>query len=199
VSKGKAGHSQLRTLRTVASLCELRLDSALRVAYDEYANPIRSNHKEISSLNGNLRRITKMHMRTQPPVNLLSAQTMKDWQTLLPPDLMALGKPIFAGGEANEMAWPFETTDAVIGALRRLGHAILGGDIYLWQADTFVQTYENWHCDLMPGEAWQTYLVRSCGYSLEWLTRFPASPAHWYSLVIAQKPSASQLVTSYAN
>lgn len=116
----------------------------------------------------------------------------------VPAKVMSLGQSLMPFG-VNETAWPILCADVLIPTLRNSGYAILGGDIYVHEASTFMPAYENWFCSINGGEQWDTFAHRSCSEASQYLSGQHQKTDRWFTLVATLKPDAAQLATSYAS
>ena len=119
------------------------------------------------------------------------------WEKLIPEPARSSGVSLIPFG-VNEISWPISCAALVVSVLRNGGYAIPGGDIYFKEATAFVPAYENWSCSIVLGEQWSAYTMRSCNEALQYLLRYGTQTNRWFTVVATPKPSAAELVTSYA-
>ena len=119
------------------------------------------------------------------------------WEKLLPEPARSSGVSLKPLG-INETSWPISCAEMVVSTLLNGAYAILGGDIYFKEATTFVPAYENWSCAVALGEQWSVYAQRSCNEAMQYLLSHSAQTNRWFTIVATSKPSAAELVASYA-
>ena len=118
------------------------------------------------------------------------------WEILIPEPAMSSSVSLKSLG-ISEISWPISCAEMVVSALLNGAFAI-GGDIYFKEAATFVPAYETWSCAVALGEQWSAYTQRSCNEAMDYLLRFSVQTDRWFTIVATSKPSAAELVTSYA-
>jgi len=69
--------------------------------------------------------------------------------------------------------------DAVlaVGLLRSASIPILGGDVYFKKVTGIESAYANWHSDPMDGEDRDSFVIRSCRDTLNYIEKFPSTEA----------------------
>jgi hypothetical protein len=117
------------------------------------------------------------------------------WMSILPESVACQGQFLGAFG-IEETAWPVSDAPDIADLLRANGWAIVGGDLYRQNGNTFVPTYDNWSCEIATSEAWVSYVARSSVVARKFLSRFRESDC-WATIVATAKPDAQQLVSSH--
>jgi hypothetical protein len=92
-----------------------------------------------------------------------------------------------------DLAWLRRDAIEMIKALDWSAIAILGGDVLKKENNVYKYNYDNWHCDIRQGEAWDAYAQRSRKETEEYLKKYPdpGDNIYIYSLVFADKPVES--------
>lgn len=125
----------------------------------------------------------------------VSVQMSDDHKVLFPATVLAKARPITTFGV--DLSWPVSAAREVIASLEGTSTAILGGDVYVNDNNTWEVAIPNWDSEIRAGEPWQNYAARSRDDSIKFLNEHYANKNAWFVLVVASKPSAAQLATSY--
>ena len=111
----------------------------------------------------------------------------------IPETLAAHAVPLDDLGLA-EVAWPRSVVEALLDALVHAPVAILGGDVLARIDGRLKHTYDNWYCNEVSGETFETFSHRCLERTREYIRRYPPGPdAIYYVVVIreAERPSRS--------
>ena len=73
--------------------------------------------------------------------------------------------------------WALGRTEAIeaIDRLAGIGVGVLGGDVYRWEGNTPVPTYDNWYCEPASHEARNAFVERSAHMARQYIGSYEAA------------------------
>lgn len=109
----------------------------------------------------------------------------------IPPQLREHARSLADRGISGE-AFPENVIRDVVRSLRGSGVAILGGDVYEEREGRLQPTYDNWHCDRLRAESFESYAERCWDQAWQYTQTYVGSPGKmpYFVLVMTDEPTA---------
>lgn len=91
-------------------------------------------------------------------------------------EILKIGHPLNKVGVRN---WALTKSDALaaLEQFLRCHIPILGGDVYEEINGTIQSNYDSWHCDALPGETKNDFLIRSITKAKTYIEEYRATPS----------------------